>query len=125
VLAMLKDLIPTVLANAKREAADIDALIKQQGGDFTVQPWDWEFYAEQVRAARYDFDPEAVKPYFEVDRVLKDGLFYSLNRFYGVSFKERKDLPVYHPDVRVFEVLDGDDSSIGLFYFDPSTRASC
>jgi len=122
VLAMLKDLIPTVLANAKREAADIDALIKQQGGDFTVQPWDWEFYAEQVRAARYDFDPEAVKPYFEVDRVLKDGLFYSLNRFYGVSFKERKDLPVYHPDVRVFEVLDGDDSSIGLFYFDPFAR---
>ncbi len=123
VFSMLNDMIPTVVANAKREAADIDALIKQQGGDFTVQPWDWEFYAEQVRAARYEFDPEAVKPYFEVNRVLNDGLFYALNRFYGVSFKERKDLPVYHPDVRVFEVLDGDDSSIGLFYFDPFVRA--
>ena len=123
VLSMVKELVPTVLGNAKREADDINALIKAQGGDFTVQPWDWEFYAEQVRAARYDFDPEQVKPYFEVNRTLTDGLFYTLNRFYGVSFKERTDLPVYHPDVRVFEVLDTDDSTIGVFFFDPFVRA--
>lgn len=124
VLSMLRELVPTVLGNVQREADDINALIKAQGGDFTVQPWDWEFYAEQVRAARYDFDPEQVKPYFELNRTLTEGLFYSLNRFYGISFKERSDLPVYNPDVRVFEVLDTDDTSIGLFFFDPFARAS-
>ena len=124
VLKMLTDLTPTVVQNAKREAADIQTLIREQGGDFEVQPWDWEFYAEQVRAARYDLDPEQVKPYFEVDRVLKDGVFFTLNRFYGVTFKERTDLPVYHPDVRVFDVIDADDSQIGLFYVDYFARPS-
>jgi len=124
VLKMLSDLTPTVLENAKAEAADIQALIDSQGGDFELQPWDWEFYAEQVRAAKYDLDPELVKPYFEVDRVLKDGVFYTLNRFYGVSFNERTDLPVYHPDVRVFDVIDADGSQIGLFYADYFARPS-
>lgn len=124
VLKMLTDLSPTVVENAKREAADIQALIGQQGGDFELQPWDWEFYAEQVRAARYDLDQAQVKPYFELDRVLKDGVFFTLNRFYGVKFNERKDLPVYHPDVRVFDVLDADDSQIGLFYVDYFARPS-
>lgn len=124
VLKMLSDLAPTVVENAKREAADIQTLIKDQGGDFDVQPWDWEFYAEQVRAARYDLDQAQVKPYFELDRVLKDGVFFTLNRFYGVKFNERTDLPVYHPDVRVFDVLDADDSVIGLFYVDYFARPS-
>lgn len=124
VLKMLTDLSPTVVQNAKREAADIQTLIKDQGGDFELQPWDWEFYAEQVRAARYDLDPEQVKPYFELDRVLKDGVFFTLNRFYGVKFNERKDLPVYHPEVRVFDVVDADDSVIGLFYVDYFARPS-
>lgn len=124
VLKMLSDLAPTVVENTKREAADIQALIDAQGGGFQLQPWDWEFYAEQVRAQKYDLDPELVKPYFELDRVLRDGVFYTLNRFYGVSFNERRDLPVYHPDVRVFDVIDADGSQIGLFYVDYFARPS-
>lgn len=124
VLKMLSDLAPTVVQNAQREAADIQALIDAQGGGFQLQPWDWEFYAEQVRAQKYDLDPEQVKPYFELDRVLKDGVFYTLNRFYGVSFNERKDLPVYHPDVRVFDVIDSDGTQLGLFYADYFARPS-
>lgn len=124
VLKMLDDLTPTVLENAKREAADIQAMIRAEGGDFEVTPWDWEFYAEKVRAQKYDLDPEQVKPYFELDRVLKDGVFYAMNRFYGVSFNERTDLPVYHPDVRVFDVMDSDGSQIGLFYADYFARPS-
>ncbi|SDD33743.1 M3 family metallopeptidase [Aquimonas voraii] len=124
VLKMLSDLAPTVVQNAQREAADIQALIDSQGGGFQLQPWDWEFYAEQVRAQKYDLDPEQVKPYFELDRVLRDGVFYTLNRFYGVSFNERKDLPVYHPDVRVFDVIDSDGTQIGLFYADYFARPS-
>lgn len=124
VLKMLSDLAPTVVENTKREAADIQALIDAQGGGFQLQPWDWEFYAEQVRAQKYDLDLELVKPYFELDRVLRDGVFYTLNRFYGVSFNERKDLPVYHPDVRVFDVIDADGSQIGLFYADYFARPS-
>jgi peptidyl-dipeptidase Dcp len=124
VLKMLSDLAPTVVENTKREAADIQALIDAQGGGFQLQPWDWEFYAEQVRAQKYDLDPELVKPYFELDRVLRDGVFYTLNRFYGVSFNERKDLPVYHPDVRVFDVIDSDGTQIGLFYADYFARPS-
>ncbi len=122
VLQMLTDLAPTALANAEREAAAIQSLINEQGGNFDLQPWDWEYYAEQVRAAQFAFDNEQVKNYFELDRVLKDGVFYSLNRFYGVRFVERSDLPVYHPDVRVFDVLDSDDSQIGLFYADYFAR---
>ena len=124
VLKMLSDLAPTVVENTKKEAADIQALIDAQGGGFQLQPWDWEFYAEQVRAQKYDLDPELVKPYFELDRVLRDGVFYTLNRFYGVSFNERKDLPVYHPDVRVFDVIDSDGTQIGLFYADYFARPS-
>ena len=124
VLKMLDDLTPTVLANAKREAEDIQAMIRAEGGDFEVTPWDWEFYAEKVRAQKYDLDPEQVRPYFELDRVLKDGVFYAMNRFYGISFNERTDIPVYHPDVRVFDVIDGDGSQIGLFYADYFARPS-
>jgi len=124
VLKMLSDLAPTVVENTKKEAADIQALIDAQGGGFQLQPWDWEFYAEQVRAQKYDLDPELVKPYFELDRVLRDGVFYTLNRFYGVSFNERRDLPVYHPDVRVFDVIDSDGTQIGLFYADYFARPS-
>jgi len=124
VLDMLNDLAPAALANARREAADIQALIEEQGKDFEVQPWDWAFYAEQVREARYAFNNEQVKDYFELNRVLEDGVFYTLGRFYGVRFEERTDLPIYHPDVRVFNVLDSDDSLIGLFYADYFARPS-
>ncbi len=122
VLTMLTDLVPTVIRNTEQEAADIRALLREQGGDFEPQPWDWEFYAEQVRAAKYAFDSEQVKNYFELGRVLSDGVFFTMNRFYGVRFVERSDLPVYHPDVRVFDVIDSDDSLIGLFYADYFAR---
>lgn len=124
VLAMLSEVAPAALANAKREAEQIQSFIREDGGDFELAPWDWEFYAEKVRAKNYDFDPESVKPYFELDRVLKDGMFFTLNRFYGVTFRERTDLPVYHPDVRVFDVIDSDDNQIGLFYADYFARPS-
>lgn len=122
-MGMLDELAPAALANAKAEAEQIQAAIRADGKDFELAPWDWEYYAEKVRAKNYDFDPEAVKPYFELNRVLIDGVFHSLTRFYGVEFRERKDLPVYHPDVRVFDVLDADGSVIGLFYADYFARS--
>jgi peptidyl-dipeptidase Dcp len=123
---MLARLVPPALANAKKEAADNQKLINQQasagGKPFTLQPWDWAFYAEQVRKARYGFDESEVKPYFELNRVMQDGLFYAAHQLYGLSFQERHDLPVYQPDVRVFEVLNSDGSAVGLFLADYYAR---
>lgn len=110
--------IPAATAKAKGEAADIQVVIDQQKGGFKVEPWDWDFYAEQVRKAKYDLDENEVKPYFELNKVLENGVFYAANQLYGISFKERKDLPVYQEDVRVFDVLDKDGSQLGLFYCD-------
>ncbi len=118
VTKFLEQLIPAATAKAKVEADDIQALIDQQKGGFQLQPYDWNLYAEQVRKARFNLDENEVKPYFELDKVLKDGVFFAANQLYGLSFKERKDLPVYQKDVRVFEVLDKDSTSIGLFYCD-------
>ena len=83
-----------------------------------MRPWDWKFYAEQVRKAKYDLDEAQVKPYFELNRVLQDGVFYAAHELYGLTFKERKDIPVYQPDVRVFEVFDANGKPLALFYFD-------
>ncbi len=116
-LKLLNQLAPPAVAKAREEAAAMQALVDQQGGGFKLQPWDWQYYAEQVRAAQYALDEEQIKPYFELDRVLQDGLFYAANRLYGLTFRERHDIPVYHPDVRVFEVFDA-DTSLGLFYAD-------
>jgi len=109
---------PAATARARAEAADIQAAIDADGGKFKLEPWDWQMYAEQVRKARYDLDESQVRPYFELDRVLQDGVFYAANQLYGITFKERKDLPVYQPDVRVFEVFDADGSPMALFYCD-------
>lgn len=114
----LGKLVPAATAKAKAEAADIQAVIDQQKGGFKLEPWDWNFYAEQVRKAKYDLDENQIKPYFELDKVLKDGVFYAANQLYGLTFKERKDLPVYQADVRVFDVFDKDGSQLGLFYCD-------
>ncbi len=111
-------LIPAATAKATQEAADIQKVIDAQKGGFQVQPWDWDFYAEQVRKAKYDLDESQVKPYFELDSVLKNGVFYAATQLYGITFKERKDLPVYNKDVKVFEVFDKDGSSMALFYCD-------
>ncbi len=116
-LRLLTQLATPATAKARGEAAAMQQLVDKQGGGFQLQPWDWQYYAEQVRVAQYALDEEQIKPYFEMDRVLRDGVFYAAEKLYGLTFKERKDLPVYHPDVRVFEVFDA-DSSLGLFYAD-------
>jgi peptidyl-dipeptidase Dcp len=118
VLDFLNQLIPPATAKAQREGQQIQALIDAQHGGFTLQPWDWNFYAEQVRRAKYDFDESQVKPYFEINQVLENGVFYAAHELYGLTFTERKDIPVWHPDVRVFEVHDGDGKPLALFYCD-------
>jgi len=115
---MLTELVPGVMERVGQEARDLEAMIQECGEKHALAPWDWEYYAEKVRKARYEVDEAAVRPYFELDSVLKNGVFFTMNKLYGISFRERKDLPVYHPDVRVFDVLDGDGSQIGLFYAD-------
>lgn len=122
VFDMLGSMVPAVVENTLKEQEAIQAMIREKGGDFEVQPWDWEYYAEFVRQAKYDLDENEVKKYFEFNRVLKDGAFYYLNRFYGVRFEPRPDLPVYHPDVEVYEVFDADGTSIALFYADYFAR---
>ncbi len=117
-LKFMDALVPAATARAASEAQDIQAVIDQQNSGFKLQPWDWEFYAEQVRKAKYDLDEEQVKPYFELNNVLQNGVFYAANQLYGITFKERKDLPVYDPSMRVFEVFNADGSSLALFYCD-------
>ncbi|GAB4184526.1 MAG: M3 family metallopeptidase [Wenzhouxiangellaceae bacterium] len=121
---MLGNLAPVAVANARREAADMQAVIDEEGGDFEVAAADWAFYAEKVRQARYAFDADDVRPYFELNNVLEKGVFHAANRLFGISFKERTDIPVYHPDVRVFEVFDADGSPLSLFLADFYARSS-
>jgi peptidyl-dipeptidase Dcp len=120
---MIHQVAPAALRRAREEAADIQRLIDAQAAAravpaFTLQPWDWSFYAELVRKARYDFDQAEVAPYLELERVLQDGLFYAAHELYGLSFRERRDLPVYQPDVRIFEVSDAGGEPLALFIAD-------
>jgi len=114
----LNDLTPGATAKAREEAAEIQALINKQHGGFTLGPSDWNFYSEQVRKAKYDVADSETKPYFELNKVLEDGVFFAAHELYGLTFQERHDLPVYNPDVRVFEVFQKDGSHLGLFYCD-------
>ncbi len=111
-------LVPGATAKAVAEGKDIQALIDTQKGGFQVQPWDWDFYAQQVRKAKYDLDEDRIKPYFELNNVLENGVFYAANQLYGITFKERHDIPVYQADVRVFDVFDSDGKQIALWYCD-------
>jgi peptidyl-dipeptidase Dcp len=111
-------LAPAATAKAKEEAAVLQQTIDKEKGGFQLAPYDWEFYSEKVRKAKYDLDENEVKPYFVLDSVLKNGVFYAANQLYGLTFKERHDLPVYNKDVNVFEVFDKDGSSLALFYCD-------
>jgi peptidyl-dipeptidase Dcp len=117
-LKFMDALVPASTAKAASEAKDIQALIDSQHGGFHIEPWDWEFYAEQVRKAKYNLDENEVKPYFELNNVLENGVFYAATKLYGITFKERHDLPVYNADVRVFEVFDADHKPMALFYCD-------
>ncbi|HEY0924409.1 M3 family metallopeptidase [Rheinheimera pacifica] len=122
VFDMLGSMVPAVIANTNQEAAAIQEMIKQKGGDFELAPWDWEYYAEFVRQAKFDLDENEVKQYFEFNRVLKDGVFFTMNRLYGVTFKPRPDLPTYHPDVDAYELFDADGTSLAIFYADYFAR---
>ena len=115
---LLTDLVPPATARARSEAADMQKLIDAQGGGFKLQPWDWQYYAEQVRKAKYDLDESQIMPYFELNNVLQNGVFFAANKLYGLTFRERHDIPVYHPDVRVFEVFDSNGKAMALFYAD-------
>ena len=120
----LASLAPPAVANAKREAADMQEIIDSQNGGFDLASWDWDFYAEQVRQQRYDFDASTLRPYFEFDNVLQKGVFFAAEKVFGITFKERHDLPVYHENVRVFEVFDTDGSTLALFLMDAYARPS-
>ncbi len=121
---LLASLAPPAVANAEREAAEMQAIIDAEGGDFQLASWDWDFYAEKVRKQQYDFDEAQLRPYFEMNNVLQKGVFFAAGQLYGITFKERHDLPVYQEDVRVFEVIDADGSTLGLFLLDPYARPS-
>jgi peptidyl-dipeptidase Dcp len=123
-LKFMDAIVPAATGKAAREAKDIQDVIDAQKGGFQVQPWDWEIYSEQVRKARYDLDDAQVKPYFELNNVLEKGVFYAATQLYGITFKERHDIPVYHPDVRVFEVMDSNGQHLALFYCDYFKRDS-
>jgi len=124
VLEMLGNLIPSVAENVERESELITDMMKRDGIDDEIQPWDWQYYADKVRAEQYAIDEDEVRAYLELDTVLKNGVFHTMEKLYGITFEERDDIPVYHPDVRVFTVYDNDGSELGLFYGDYFSRDS-
>ncbi|HRA56534.1 MAG TPA: M3 family metallopeptidase, partial [Thermomonas sp.] len=126
---MLRALAPKAVTNARREGGELQAMIDAQQkaahqASFQLQPWDWSYYSEKVRAAKFSFDESQLKPYFEMKNVLENGVFYAANRLYGISFKERTDLPKYRADTFTYEVFDKDGSPLAIFIFDPYARAS-
>ncbi|MCW0311376.1 Dipeptidyl carboxypeptidase [Pantoea ananatis] len=122
--AFMRNIVPAARARAEREAAAIQQTIDSQQGNFTLTAWDWNFYAEQVRRAQYDLDESQIKPYFELNSVLEKGVFWAATQLYGIRFTQRHDLPVYHPDVQVYEIFDTDGSGMALFYTDFFKRDS-
>lgn len=119
VAAMLGKLAPPAARNARAEQKDLEDI-----ADHSIEPWDWAFYTEKVRQKKYDVDTAAMRPYFEIERVMRDGVFFAANQLYGISFAERPDLVAYHPDARVFEVTNEDGSPVGLYVCDLYTRDS-
>ncbi|HZW76800.1 MAG TPA: M3 family metallopeptidase [Flavobacteriaceae bacterium] len=124
VRAFFAQLIPGATKRAAQESAEIQKMAKAHGVDLTVEPWDWNYYAEMVRKEKYDLDEDQLKPYFEINKVLHDGVFFAATKLYGITFKERKDIPVYHEDVQVYEVFEENGDPLGLFYTDFFARPS-
>lgn len=122
--AFMRQIAPAARARAERELADIQHVIDEQQGGFQAQAWDWNYYAEQVRLARYDLDEAQIKPYLELNNVLTDGVFWTASQLFGIRFVERFDIPVYHPDVRVWEIFDANGVGLALFYGDFFARDS-
>jgi len=123
-LRFMRDIAPAARARAEKELADIQQVIDAQQGGFTARAWDWAFYGEQVRQAKYAIDESQIKPYFALDNVLVDGVFWTASQLFGLTFTERADIPVYHPDVRVWEIFDEDGTGLALFYGDFFARDS-
>ena len=121
---LLGELAKPAVNNAKKEAADLQAVVDADKGGFQIDASDWAFYTDKVRAQRFAFDENQLKPYFELDNVLINGVFYAAGKLYGLSFKERKDLPVYNPDVRVFDVFDADGKQLAIFLADMYARSN-
>lgn len=121
---MLRQIAPPAVRNAQAEGADLQAAIAAEGKNFTLQSWDWDLYSEKVRLAKYNIDTTAMRSYFELERVLRDGVFFAATKLFGITFKERPNLVTYHPEARAFEVSDSDGSPIGLFIGDYFTRDS-
>ena len=122
---LLADLAPPAVANAKREAADMQKIVDEEKGEkFQIASWDWDFYSEKVRKAKYNFDESELRPYYELNHVLVDGVFFAAGKLYGLTFKERHDIPMYLPEVRVFEVFDADSKPLALFLADYYARPS-
>ncbi len=122
---MLRRLAAPSARNARAEHAALQAIVDEtEASPFPVEAHDWAFYTERVRTARYDIDSSALRPWFEAERVLQDGVFFAANRLYGVTFSEREDLAAYHPGARVFEVRDADGTAVGLYVLDLYTRDS-
>jgi peptidyl-dipeptidase Dcp len=121
---LLGDLAKPAVNNARKEAAEIQKVIDKEGGKFQVAAWDWPMYQDKVRAATFNFDESQLRPYFELNRVLVDGVFFAATKEFGITFKERKDLPTYNEDVRTFDVFDGDGKQLAIFIFDPYARGN-
>ena len=121
---LLSDLAPAAVANARREAADMQRLLEREQPGAALAAWDWDFYTEKVRRERYAFDEAQLKPYLEMDRVLRDGVFFAATRLFGITFRERRDLPVYEPTVRVFDVFEADGTPLAIFLADLYARPS-
>ncbi len=122
-IRLLTDIAPAATAKARSEAARMQQLIDGQKAGFKLAPWDWQYYAELVRKADYDIDEQQLRPYFELERVIRDGVFFAATKMYGITFRVRSDIPVYHPDVKVWEVFDKDGSPLALFYGDYFARS--
>ncbi len=121
---MLKQIAPAAVRNARAEGAELQKAINESGESFELASWDWDLYTEKVRLAKYNLDTSAMKPYFELERVLHDGVFFAANKLFGITFKERKDIKTYHPEARAFEVFNEDGSKLALFIGDFFTRDS-
>ena len=121
---MLKQIAPAAVRNARAEGAELQKSIHESGENFELASWDWDLYTEKVRLAKYNLDTSAMKPYFELERVLHDGVFFAANKLFGITFKERKDIKTYHPEARAFEVFNEDGSKLALFIGDFYTRDS-
>ena len=121
---LLTELATPAVNNARKEAADLQAVVDSEKGGFQIDAADWAYYTDKVRAQRFSFDENQLKPYFELDNVLTKGVFYAAGKLYGLSFKERKDLPVYNPDVRVFDVFDANGKQLAIFIADMYARSN-